>query len=750
MKLILSIAFAYFLGCYQATAQDQKTLDSLKRILKKSTIVEQAQNLNKISSAYFRVNLDSAISYGNKSINFSNKHKIYKELAVGYNYLGQMIYYKGNYVASLSNFEKFRTIALQLKDNVLIAQAINNIAGVLIDQGKTDEAIQKYEEVLAISKKNNDKKGQSLGYGNLAFAYRYIGNNGKAISYIFEQIKIDEEINNKMGLAYSYQQLVLLYNQRNDLVNTKKYLDLSLNKFQELNDGRNVAVSYDLYASYFQSTNHIKKAIEYEKMAIDLANKHQDKRSIAIFQSKLSNLYFEAEAFELAEKNFVQAINLHESINLQKTVAGAYIGYGKSLLKLNKLEQAKSNLDKGLAIAISQKSAVDKRNAYEALTEYYIKINESNQAIKTQRQYIAVKDSLLNESNSKQINELNTIYQTQKKEQKILLLDKQNLIQGLELNKSKLELENESLENDKKALQISEQNFILQKNKVLIAQKQIETRAKAQQIKLLATQNEVQKLELLKRNIFLIIIISILLVSILLAYLFYSRNKLKQEARLQDEVIKQQDLATKAILNAEESERKRISNELHDGLGQMFSAVKMNLSALTEDLNFKNEQSKDMFDKTLSLVDESCKEVRSISHQMAPNVLLKSGLATAVRDFISKIDSRKLKIKLETFGLQERLDQNIETVLYRVIQETVNNVIKHAEASSLDIQLSKDEEGINAMIEDNGRGFNTSELEKFEGIGLKNIRSRVEYLKGSVDFSSTPSSGTLVAIFIPF
>ena len=181
----------------------------------------------------------------------------------------------------------------------------------------------------------------------------------------------------------------------------------------------------------------------------------------------------------------------------------------------------------------------------------------------------------------------------------------------------------------------------------------------------------------------------------------------------------------------------------------MFSAVKMNLSALTDDINFKNEESKMMFGKTMNLVDESCKEVRVISHQMAPNVLLKAGLASAVRDFISKIDARKLKINLETFGLQERIDQSVETVLYRIIQETVNNVIKHSGANILDIQLSKDEEGINAMIEDNGKGFDSSQLGKFEGIGLKNIRTRVNFLKGNVDFSSSPGKGTLISIFIP-
>lgn len=132
-----------------------------------------------------------------------------------------------------------------------------------------------------------------------------------------------------------------------------------------------------------------------------------------------------------------------------------------------------------------------------------------------------------------------------------------------------------------------------------------------------------------------------------------------------------------------------------------------------------------------------------------PNALLKAGLASAIKEFIDKIDSRLLKINLHTEGLNERLESNVETVLYRVIQECVNNVIKHSGASTLDISLIKDSDGISATIEDNGKGFNTKSKEKFEGIGLKNITSRVEFLKGTIDFDSSPGNGTLVAIHVP-
>jgi two-component system, NarL family, sensor kinase len=265
---------------------------------------------------------------------------------------------------------------------------------------------------------------------------------------------------------------------------------------------------------------------------------------------------------------------------------------------------------------------------------------------------------------------------------------------------------------------------------------------KEQQLKL-------QKAEITKKNYLLWGLAASIALLFLAGTNFYRKRQLQNKMNLQAEVMKQQDLATRAIISAEENERKRIAAELHDGVGQMMSAAKMNLSAFENDMQFKDEAQKITFEKLIGLVDESCKEIRSVSHQMMPNALLKSGLGNAVKEFLDKIDNRIIKINLHTAGLQERLDGNTETVLYRVIQECVNNVIKHSGAVNLDISLIKDADGIAATVEDNGRGFDTTDRQKFEGIGLKNISSRVVFLKGTVDFDSSPGKGTLVAIHVP-
>ncbi len=290
---------------------------------------------------------------------------------------------------------------------------------------------------------------------------------------------------------------------------------------------------------------------------------------------------------------------------------------------------------------------------------------------------------------------------------------------------------NDTIFNKEKLAQVDELNARYQAEK------------KEQQIKL-------QQLEISRRNYVIIAIVIVCVMGVALGYSSYRRYKVKQQQRLQQAIIHQQQLATQAVLEAEENERQRIGHDLHDGVGQMMSAVKINLSTFRDGLLFADEQQRSRYDNLMALVDDSCKEVRSISHQMMPNALLKAGLASAIRDFLNRIDSSVIEVNLYTEGLNERLGTDTETVLYRAIQECVNNVIKHARAARLDIAIIKDEDGISATIEDNGRGFDTSQAGVFDGIGLKNIRARIEYLKGTVDFDSRSGQGTVVTINIPY
>ena len=258
-----------------------------------------------------------------------------------------------------------------------------------------------------------------------------------------------------------------------------------------------------------------------------------------------------------------------------------------------------------------------------------------------------------------------------------------------------------------------------------------------------------QQFEITKKNYLLFGGLGFFLLLGVLIFLLYRNHAYQQEKHLQFELIKQQDLSTKAVIEAEENERKRIAADLHDGVGQMLTAVKMNLEGLTDRIMIANPDDKNVYEKVKLLLEESCKEVRNVSHNIMPNALLKSGLGTAIKDFIEKVNNEKLQINLSVTGIHEKLSSSIEIVVYRVIQECVNNVIKHSKADRLDIAIIKDIDGLNVTIEDNGSGFNLSNLNHAKGIGMRNIRTRIEYLKGSLDIDTKPGKGTLIAFNIP-
>ena len=276
-----------------------------------------------------------------------------------------------------------------------------------------------------------------------------------------------------------------------------------------------------------------------------------------------------------------------------------------------------------------------------------------------------------------------------------------------------------------------------------------QTEKKVQQIEILNKQSEIQQLSINKQRTTIAVIVVLLVLVVVSAAFIIMRHRYRQQAVLKERELKQRNELTAAVLAAEETERKRIAADLHDGIGQLFSVVKMNLNGLFERTAIDKTEHKFMAERTMALVDESCRELRAISHQMMPDNRAQSGIVADINNFIGNMDKEKLSVAFEAVGFTERLDSNEEIILYRVIQESVNNVIKHANASELKIYLEKNNSEIKAVIKDNGRGFDASHPRATDGIGLKNIKARIQYLNGNVKFASVPGTGTEISINVP-
>ena len=514
-------------------------------------------------------------------------------------------------------------------------------------------------------------------------------------------------------------------------------------------------------ASCFWHLGKHAEALELHLAAIRLAEKNNLPTDLANAKVGIAMIYQSQEKIPLAEKYVQEALAIlreqsapTQRLNALHTLANIYGMQGK-------ITEAMEIDKEGLSLAEQSDNQFFKSMFYDNMANCFLYgvPPDYSRSLQYFRLSYSIDSSF---GNAKQMSDsyrnMGTVFMTQKKYpeaipylvKSIELARTAGFLQGEQETSQVLSTVYKLSGNDPLAYETLKQSTRLKDSlvnaareaKIAELQTFYETEKQQQKIELQATQ-------LSRKNYIIIGTVITALLAGLLGYSFYRRYQLKQKARLQTEIMNQQELATKAVIAAEEKERERIARDLHDGVGQMMSAAKMNLSAFEAEQRFSQAEDRIAFDRIVGLVDESCKEIREVSHNMVPNALLKHSLAAAVSDFLDKIDQKALGIHLYTEGLDQRLDTNVETVLYRVIQECVNNVIKHAHANSLDISIIRDKDGISATIEDNGTGFDATVIDHFEGIGLKNIQARIGYLKGTIDFDSAPGRGTMIGLHVP-
>ncbi|HSK12759.1 MAG TPA: sensor histidine kinase [Phnomibacter sp.] len=281
------------------------------------------------------------------------------------------------------------------------------------------------------------------------------------------------------------------------------------------------------------------------------------------------------------------------------------------------------------------------------------------------------------------------------------------------------------------------------KKYTLDLEKRYETEKKDAQLKL--HQAELQKRRIL--NYSLMGGAAGLLLLLGLAYRNYGHKQALQQQRIAELETEKLLTASEAVMKGEEQERSRLAKDLHDGLGGMLSGIKHTMSAMQENLVMTEENEK-AFARSMDMLDSSIREMRRVAHNLMPETLVKFGLDTALRDFCNEIDqSGVLKVTYHSIGLYNAsIGDSTSISIYRIIQELMNNTIKHAAATSALVQVSMIDSRISMTVEDDGIGFDTSILQGAKGIGWANIRSRVDLMKGQMDIRSGPNSGTSVHI----
>ncbi|MCG8319580.1 MAG: PAS domain S-box protein [Cytophagales bacterium] len=208
-------------------------------------------------------------------------------------------------------------------------------------------------------------------------------------------------------------------------------------------------------------------------------------------------------------------------------------------------------------------------------------------------------------------------------------------------------------------------------------------------------------------------------------------------------------LQMEALHHGQENERRRLARELHDGLVQTLSAVNINLNVLEEGIEKLDKDERNAYKKALHFLKEAIKDTRNISHDLMPYGLELSGLVKAIQNLCKKVPEN-ITVDFSYSDNIGRLNQHLELGIYRILQELINNILKHADADAIKIALFRYDEIINLKVEDNGSGFSgTLDEVKLNGIGLRNITTRVISLNGKLDFESRQRKGVRVHAVFP-
>jgi Signal transduction histidine kinase len=637
-----------------------------------------------------------------------------------------------NFILFLS-FSLFKPASGEIKNSIqdiLNAKADTNKVKQLSDLcwnyrfKSADSALIFGQHALQLAQQLNFAKGIAQAYNDMAIIYIDKANFRSATNYLNEAMKIRSQLKDSAGMAALYNKLGIIAQKQGRLKDALQNQIDALKIYQGLKLDKYIGYSLNNIAIIHQNLENYEKALEYHQKALEYRIRLNDKEGEATSYGNMANLFAKMHDTIQSLKNYEKAIGLSRELKKNELISAnlsnmgniymARKNYPKALGLFNESLRIKEQLgdSKGISSTLSRIGSV-----YTATKQYQNAAVALNRSLKLAKNHAVIEEELSS------------------------LLALAHLKAHTQQPDSSFTLMNQYI-----ALRDSLYDTRL-KQQILDVQTQYETDKLEQDLYVVKKDKEFTEIKLRQRKteiwLLIFIIISITGAGI---FLFYQhQQKLKQAANA--ERIKEQEARINAVFQAQEEERRRIAKELHDGIGQTIGAIKLNYQALAEKLN-KPELLPE-FRKVETMLNNAGAEVRSISHQMIPKELEQFGLVPAVEGMLNlHFENSPLKVEFEHSGFAERIGQKVELVLFRVLQELISNVVKHSKARQVNVQLLKLNTHVVLNVSDDGVGFNVECVEK-NGIGLLNMASRVEAIKGHLHFESSPGNGTTVTIRTP-
>lgn len=590
-----------------------------------------------------------------------------------------------------ADFDKSRKFALdgiklaeKTNDLVMTGTLYRNLGVAFYMVSQYDTALIHLDHAMKLAEKADNNLLKAQVFGAMANVYNVTGDYPKALGFYLKALPIFEKEGRKDRVRVILGNIGALNNAMQNFDEAEKYFHQSLKLSEELNDKAGMAQAYDGLNRIYIQRKEYDKALEYAQKAADISHELGNKQEEAIAIQGIAWVYYEHyKDFTRAEAYALKGLKLAEELEFPADIAAMLNTLSNIYFHQARYRECEQTALKAIATDTTDMNIFS--NLAANVVRAGIHLGDTKNVLYYFDRYRQIFNIQSNKEYQQALMEMQVKYETEKKQKEI--------------------------------------------------------------IKLSAEKRE--------RNILIYSLLGILFVLAGLAFSIVNnvrKNKIiveqqlmAKEQQLSEMEKERQLIATKSVLKGEESERSRMARDLHDGLGGMLSGVKINLSAMKGNSIITSENAQ-AFDHAINLLDTSISELRRVAHNLMPETLNHYGLKTALHDFVGEMSSNlSTELSFGFFGVNIRFESQLELTAFRIAQELVNNALKHAHASKIDLQLIAEPDRICIQVVDNGKGFDTT-AHVANGKGLVSIRDRVAANKGRFEIESTPGQGTETSV----
>ncbi len=590
---------------------------------------------------------------------------------------------------------QLKKLAKKIGVDTIIAKAFNEEGLCNYYSGNYKKAITCFDST-ALLLKSKDKLNYAKALNRKGNAQMYNSEYYNSLLTFFESLSVFEKNKSFVNIARTYNNIGLVYESIGDWNNSMLYAKKSLKIKMSLKDSLGMANSYGNIGNVFFNMGKVDSCIYYQRYSFQINRVLKNKIGVSNTLSAIGNCFREKNMPDSSIAYLLKAAAISQQLGNMENNAAILNNLGLSYLQKGDMKRA-YHYALQTAVFVPQISDKEFLHEYDQLMyRYYKKMGDVPKAFSYLEKLKVVDDSLAVQRVNIQSEKLAVEYEYKQKSLRDSLVFEEQLY-------------------------ASKKKATASKNRFIIAALLLLLTASLAAV----AYNRVKLLE--KRNT------------------VAQQNTIMQAQQIKELESEKKLLASLAILKGQENERSRLAKDLHDGLGGLLSGVKHSIINMKEKFVLTGDHVS-VFEKSLNMIDTSMRELRRVAQNMMPEALAKFGLVEALKDYCATVSTSSTQVVFQSFGERVEINDSDEIIVYRIIQELVNNVLKHATATEAVVQLIKGAGWIKINVEDNGKGLNIVDLNESTGSGWTNIKNRVDYFKGNIDIKSENGFGTSVSI----